>query len=61
MPREDEFGINERRLADEIQSARDNACAYDGIDPRADKPAFSGSNPWASYYWTLERFRLMKR
>ena len=45
MPREDKFGINEKRLADEIQTARDAACAYDNLDPKAAKPAFSGENP----------------
>ncbi len=55
------FGINEKRLADGIQSARDAACAYDNIDPRAEQPAFTPGNPWASWYWTLERIRLMQR
>lgn len=55
------FGVNEKRLAAEIEKARDAACAYDRLDPRAEQPAFTPGNPWASWYWTLERFRLMHR
>ena len=55
------FGVNWKRLADELEKARLGACAYDRLDPRAERPIFTPGNPWASWYWSLERFRLMQR
>ncbi len=55
------FGINPKRLADELEKARRAACKFDRIDPQAEQPAFSPGNPWASWYWTLERCRLAQR